>query len=47
MIIPYEKEIKLSDEIPLENKKNNEEIPEGFRVFKFSLSKRRKNNKKR
>jgi len=45
LIIPYENEIKLSDEIPLdeENKKN---IPEGIKIFKFPLAKRRENKKK-
>ena len=44
LIIPYENEIKLSDEIPLDEKYNG--IPEGIKIFKFPLAKRRENKKK-
>ena len=44
LIIPYENEIKLADEIPIDD--NNQEIPKGIKIFKFPLA-RRKENKKR
>ena len=44
LIISYENEIKLADEIPIDD--NNQEIPKGIKIFKFPLA-RRKENKKR
>ena len=44
LTIPYENEIKLADEIPIDD--NNQEIPKGIKIFKFPLA-RRKENKKR
>ena len=46
LIIPYENEIKLSDETPIEEKDNNMVLPEGIKIFKFSLARRRENKKK-
>ena len=41
LIIPYDNEIKLSDEIPVDEENNNFKLPEGIKIFKFSLAKRR------
>ena len=41
LIIPYDNEIKLSDEMPVDEENNNFKIPEGIKIFKFSLAKRR------
>ena len=41
LIIPYDNEIKLSDEMPVDEENNNFKLPEGIKIFKFSLAKRR------
>ena len=46
LIIPYENEIKLSDEIPVEEEDNNMVLPEGIKIFKFSLARRREKKRK-
>ena len=46
MIIPYDNEIKLSDEIPVDEENNNFKLPEGIKIFKFSLAKRRERKNK-
>ena len=44
LIIPYENEIKLADEIPIDD--NNQEIPKGIKLFKFPLARRIENKKR-
>ena len=46
LIIPYDNEIKLSDEIPVDEENNNFKLPEGIKIFKFSLAKRRERKNK-
>ena len=46
LIIPYDNEIKLSDEMPVDEENNNFKIPEGIKIFKFSLAKRRERKNK-
>ena len=44
LIISYENEIKLADEIPIDD--NNQEIPKGIKLFKFPLARRIENKKR-
>ena len=44
LIISYENEIKLADEIPIDD--NNQEIPKGIKIFKFPLARRIENKKR-
>ena len=46
LIIPYDNEIKLSDEMPVDEENNNFKLPEGIKIFKFSLAKRRERKNK-